>query len=162
MTFRARPLFNVSRTPLTIIFGLALVASAASAQGAKPTGKAPAKSAKAATASVAGAQPLLAGLWSGTATVPLPDSTIVVPVFYTFTDTPAGIAGTAMVPGQGSGPISHVVRSGTSLRFRVDVKEGALEHDAKFNADGSIDGMVNLNNQPLARFRILPKKSVKP
>lgn len=104
----------------------------------------------------------IAGTWTGTATVPMPDSAIVVPVFYTFAEGPGGITGTAMVPGQGAGPISNVVRDGAAIRFRVTVKQGdkqgLLDHDGKLGADGAIEGMVNLDSKPVAKFRILPKK----
>ena len=102
--------------------------------------------------------PALVGTWSGTATVPLKDSTIVVPVIYTFTQTGTVIGGMAMVPGQGQGPISNVVRDGATLQFRVTAPEGKLlEHDGKFGADGAIEGMVNLDKMPLAKFRIVQK-----
>lgn len=115
-------------------------------------------SAKSAKSTVAAKSPNLVGAWSGTATVPLPDSVIVVPVFYTFTQTGTVFAGTAMVPGQGSGPISNVVRSGKQIRFRVTAPEGKLlEHDGAFGADGSIEGMVNLDKQPIAKFKINPR-----
>ena len=104
----------------------------------------------------------LAGTWSGMATVPLPDTTIVIPVFYTFIESAAGVGGTAMIPGQGSGPISNVVRTGAGIRFRVTVtqpeKTSFLEHDAKLGADGSIEGMVNLDNKPVAKFKVTPAK----
>jgi len=105
--------------------------------------------------------PALVGTWSGTATVPLKDSTIVVPVIYTFTQTGTVIGGMAMVPGQGQGPISNVVRDGATLQFRVTAPEGKLlEHDGKFTADGAIEGMVNLDKMPLAKFRIVQKPPV--
>ena len=114
--------------------------------GAKPAAKA------------AAAAPSLVGTWSGTATVPLKDSTIVVPVIYNFTQTGTAIGGMAMVPGQGQGPISNVVRDGARLQFRVTAPEGKLlEHDGKFAADGSIEGMVNLDNLPIAKFKISQK-----
>lgn len=122
--------------------------------------------------------PALVGSWQGTASVPLKDSTITVPVFYTFTQSGATIAGTAAVPGQGSGPISNVVVSGKSVKFRVTAtalptkpvpgkpappaptpKE--LEHDGAFTADGAIEGFVNLDKQPIAKFRIVPKPATK-
>ena len=106
--------------------------------------------------------PVLVGGWSGTATVPLPDSVIVVPVLYTFTQAGTMIAGQAMVPGQGTGPISNVVVTGKQVRFRVTAPEGKrLEHDGKFGADGSIEGMVNMDNQPIAKFKIAPRKDSK-
>ena len=106
--------------------------------------------------------PVLIGGWSGTATVPLPDSVIVVPVLYTFTQSGTTIAGQAMVPGQGTGPISNVVLTGKQVRFRVTAPEGRLlEHDGKFGADGSIEGMVNMDNQPIAKFKIAPRKDSK-
>jgi hypothetical protein len=115
-----------------------------------------------AAAKKAPAAPSIAGTWTGTATVPLADSAIVVPVFYTFAEGPGGITGTAMVPGQGTGPISNVVRDGAAIRFRVTVKQadkvGLLDHDGKLGADGAIEGMVNLDNKPVAKFRISPKK----
>ena len=118
--------------------------------GAQTSAKAPAKTASAA--------PSLVGTWSGTATVPLKDSTIVVPVIYTFTKTGDAIGGMAMVPGQGQGPISNVVRDGAKLQFRVTAPEGRLlEHDGKFGADGSIEGMVNLDKLPIAKFKIVQK-----
>ncbi len=108
-------------------------------------------------------EPALVGIWSGSATVPLGDSTIVVPVTYTFTQTGTSVAGTAMVPGQGSGPIGNVVRDGSRLRFRVTAPEGKLlEHDGQFSGDGVIEGMVNMNNQPVAKFRITPRKAAAP
>ena len=107
--------------------------------------------------------PVLIGGWSGTATVPLPDSVIVVPVLYTFTQSGTTVAGQAMVPGQGTGPISNVVLTGKQVRFRVTAPEGRLlEHDGKFGADGSIEGMVNMDNQPIAKFKIAPRKDSKP
>ena len=63
-----------------------------------------------------------------------------------------------MVPGQGTGPISNVVRDGQRVQFRVTAPEGRLlEHDGKFTADGAIEGMVQLDNQPVAKFRIVMK-----
>ena len=68
-----------------------------------------------------------------------------------------------MVPGQGTGPISHVVLSGKQVRFRVTAPEGKLlEHDGTFGADGSIEGMVNLDKQPIAKFKITPRPSAPP
>lgn len=104
--------------------------------------------------------PAIVGAWTGTATVPLGDSTIVVPVTYTFTQAGTTVAGTAMVPGQGSGPIGNVVREGQRLRFRVTAPEGKLlEHDGKFTTDGTIEGMVNMDNAPVAKFRIAPRRT---
>ena len=109
------------------------------------------------------ATPALVGPWMGKATVPLPDSAIVVPVFYTFTETNGAIGGTATVPGQGSGPISNVVRTGSRVQFRVTAPENKLlEHDGTFGADGSIDGMVNLDKQPVAKFHIVPNPAAQP
>jgi hypothetical protein len=117
------------------------------------------KSVKAAAAAASSA---LLGGWSGTATVPLPDSVIVVPVLYTFTQSGTTISGQAMVPGQGTGPISNVVLTGKQVRFRVTAPEGRLlEHDGTFGADGSIEGMVNMDKQPIAKFRIAPRKDSK-
>jgi hypothetical protein len=113
------------------------------------------------------AQKPIAGTWVGTATVQMPDTALTVPVFYTFVDSPNGVTGTAMVPGQGNGPISNVVRSGDSIRFRVTVKQmtkegvektALLEHDAKMAPDGAIEGMVNFENKPVAKIRILQNK----
>ena len=106
----------------------------------------------------AAAAPNMVGTWTGTATVPLKDSTIVVPVIYNFTQSAGTIGGMAMVPGQGQGPISNVVRDGAKVQFRVTAPEGRLlEHDGKFGADGAIEGMVNLDKLPIAKFRIVPK-----
>lgn len=109
---------------------------------------------KAKSAAKATATPLV-GTWVGTATVPLPDSAIVVPVTYTFTQAGTVIGGMAMVPGQGAGPITNVVRDGANLKFRVTAPENRLlEHDVKIGADGTIEGMVNLNNQPIAKIKV--------
>ena len=63
-----------------------------------------------------------------------------------------------MVPGQGSGPISNFVQTGSRIQFRVTAPEGKLlEHDGTLGADGSIEGMVNLDNAPIAKFKIAPK-----
>lgn len=122
------------------------------------------------------AAPSLAGKWAGTASVPLGDSTITVPVFYTFEQTASGIGGTASVPGQGSGPISAVSVTGTKVRFTVVATPlpskpmpgkpapppptpRTLEHDGAFTADGAIEGFVNLDKQPVAKFRIAPSKT---
>ena len=103
--------------------------------------------------------PSIVGTWVGTATVPLKDSAIVVPVVYTFTQDGEAIGGTAMVPGQGAGPISDVVRAGSQLTFRVTAPEGkVLEHEGALVADGAIEGMVKLDKQPVAKFRITPKR----
>lgn len=102
-------------------------------------------------------QPKLVGTWTGTASIPLPDSALVLPVTYTFTQDASGITGTAFVPGQGTGPISNVVREGSKIRFRVTSPQGILEHDATFGADGTMEGMVNLNNAPVAKFKVALK-----
>ncbi len=131
-----------------------LVASAplAAQRSAKPSAKSKAKQ------PVQVVAPSLIGTWMGTATVPLPDSVITVPVLYTFVQNANMIGGTAFVPGQGSGAVSNVVRAGARIRFRVSAPEGRmLDHDGMFAADGSIEGMVNLNNQPIAKFKIRPK-----
>ncbi len=129
--------------PLIAVIALLVSSAAASAQP---------------SASRPSTQPSLVGTWSGTATIPLPDSSIVLPVTYTFTQGASGVAGTAFVPGQGTGPISNVVRDGVKIRFRVETVQGKLEHDATFGADGSMEGMVNLNNAPVAKFKVSIKK----
>lgn len=117
----------------------------------------PVANAKAATKTVA--PPALAGTWSGTASVPLGDSTLVVPVTYTFAAAGATPAGMAVVPGQGSGPISNVQRDGARLRFRVTAPEGRLlDHEGTVGANEVIEGFVNLDNKPVAKFRIAPVK----
>lgn len=137
----------------TIAFG----ATSIEAQGKTSPPRAGAKE-RAATKGSAAA-PAIVGTWSGTATVPLKDSSLVVPVIYTFTQTGSTIGGTATVPGQGAGPISDVTRDGGQLRWRVTAPEGRiLEHDGAFTPDGAIEGMVNLDKQPVARFRIVPRK----
>lgn len=99
----------------------------------------------------------ISGSYVGTATVQLGDSAIVVPVSYVFIGTAPAIAGTAMVPGQGTGSISHVTRDGGRLRFRVTAGEGKLlEHDGTIAANGSVEGFVNLDGKPVAKFRIAP------
>jgi hypothetical protein len=137
---------------LVTIVALALGAAPLAAQGTR------AKGAKGKAAPVS-TSPSLVGTWSGTATVPLKDSSIVVPVVYTFSQAGAEIGGVAMVPGQGTGPISGVVRSGSQVSFRVTAPEGrVLEHEGVLGADGAIDGMVRLDAKPVAKFRITPKK----
>jgi hypothetical protein len=99
----------------------------------------------------------IAGSYAGTATVQLGDSTIVVPVSYVFTGNAPAISGTAMVPGQGTGTISNVLRNGPRLRFRVTAGEGKLlEHDGTVGANGTIEGFVNLDGLPVAKFRVAP------
>jgi hypothetical protein len=100
------------------------------------------------------AAPSLIGTWTGTATIPLADSAMVVPVSYTFTQGQGTIGGTATVPGQQSGPITAVVRDSSKVTFRVTVPQGALEHEAKFAADGSLEGSVSLNNLRLATIKL--------
>jgi hypothetical protein len=113
----------------------------------------------------------LVGTWVGSVTVPFGDSSIVAPVTYTFVAAPGGLGGTAMVPGQGSGTISNVVRTGTQVQFRVTVAAATaaaagataagpklLEHDGKVGTDGALEGLVNLAGQPVAKFKITPKK----
>ena len=105
------------------------------------------------------AAPSVVGAWAGTATVPLKDSTLVVPVMYTFTESSGTIGGMAMVPGQGSGAISNFVRDGAHVQFRVTAPEGKLlEHDGTVGSDGAIEGMVNLDKLPIAKFRITQKQ----
>lgn len=110
-------------------------------------------------ATAVAAAPSIVGAWAGTATVPLKDSTIVVPVLYNFTESAGTIGGMAMVPGQGQGPISNFVRTGTHVQFRVTAPEGKLlEHDGKVGTDGAIEGLVNLDKLPIAKFRITQKQ----
>ncbi|BAH38060.1 MAG TPA: hypothetical protein DGD08_06430 [Gemmatimonas aurantiaca] len=109
----------------------------------------------------------LLGAWSGTATIPLGDSTIVVPVTYNFTQTNGALGGVAMVPGQGAGPIAKVVKDGNRLRFVVTAPENRLlEHDGTLSGASAaarvIEGMVNLDNKPIAKFRITPAKPAAP
>jgi len=123
-----------------------------------PSGAAGAQQ-RAAKAPAAAPSPALVGLWSGTATVQIGDSTITVPVNYTFTQAGSAVAGTAMVPGQGAGPIGNVVRDGKRLRFRVTAPEGRqLEHDGAFVGDDAIEGIVTLDSLPVAKFRIAAKR----
>jgi hypothetical protein len=154
-TPRFMPRFGPCSRAYAAVGGLLALATLApvtvTAQGAAKSARAP-----------NGPAPLV-GTWTGTATVPLPDSSIVVPVIYTFTQTGSAIGGTAIVPGQGSGTISNVARDGTRLQFRVTAPEGRLlEHDGKVGADGSIEGVVNMDNQPLAKFKISPKPAARP
>ena len=154
---RAMPT-RLTAGPAVVVVALLALLSAARPLVAVPLA-AQSKSVKAAVPPAPSA-PVLVGGWSGTATVPLPDSTLVVPVLYTFTQSGSTIAGQARVPGQGTGPISNVVRTGKQVRFRVTAPEGKLlEHDGAFGADGSIEGMVNLDNQPIAKFKIMPRKA---
>jgi hypothetical protein len=142
---------------------LAVVVGIAALAGVQPLAAQPSSKPSAKKSSAAASAPSVIGSWSGKATVPLPDSAIVVPVFYTFTEIAGAIGGTAMVPGQGTGPISNVVRTGNRVQFRVTAPENRLlEHDGTFTADGAIEGMVQLNKQPVATFRILPKPAAKP
>ncbi len=149
------PIFFARKTTrYALLFSIvaALGAHSAHAQPAAKTKK-----------STAPATPSILGGWVGKATVPLPDSTIIVPVLYNFVQTGGSIGGTALVPGQGSGPISNVVLNGTHVQFRVTAPEGKLlEHDGTFNADGTIEGMVNLDNAPIAKFKIAPKPPASP
>lgn len=137
---------------LVTIVALTLGAAPLAAQGTR------AKGGKSKGAPVS-TSPSIVGTWSGTATVPLKDSSIVVPVVYTFSQAGSAVEGMAMVPGQGTGPISGVVRSGSQISFRVTAPEGrVLEHEGVLGADGAIDGMVRLDAKPVAKFRITPKK----
>ncbi len=145
---------------MTVQFSLVFrVVGAASIVGgmlAAPLGAQSRPKAKKAAAAVA--TPSMVGMWAGTATVPLKDSSIVVPVMYTFTQSAGTIGGMAVVPGQGSGAISKVVQKGMHVQFRVTAPEGKLlEHDGTVGADGAIEGMVNLDKQPVAKFRITQK-----
>ncbi len=145
--------------PVLLAAACLLPVAPLSAQGGRPLASTKAASKEASRA----AAPALAGTWSGTATVPLGDSTIVVPVTYTFAATGATPAGMAMVPGQGSGPISNVQRDGSRVRFQVTAPEGRLlDHDGAMGANSVIEGFVNLDNKPVARFRIAPAKAAPP
>ena len=146
---------HACRNSLTLIIALG-ISSASSLSAQSKAKSTPASKAAATPTAVA---PTLVGAWVGTASVPLKDSTIVVPVFYTFTQTGTAVGGTAMVPGQGSGPIANVVQTGTHIAFRVTAPEGKLlEHDGAFTKDGGIEGMVSLDKLPIAKFKIAPKK----
>lgn len=146
------------------VTGVIAMAGVAGAQSAKPVSKSPspagkyAKSARAEKSTVKS----IAGQWAGTVTVKLGDSTIVAPVFYTFVDSAGATGGSAMVPGQGMGPISNYVRTGDAIRFRVTAKQAEklrlLEHGGTLGADGALEGMVTLESKPVAKFRIAPKK----
>ena len=155
---------NLKFTPMNKFLSRSISLSATAAIALVPAAGMPTaahaqatKAAKTTQASAVAKQPKLVGTWTGTATVPLADSSIVVPVTYTFTESAAGIAGTAMVPGQGMGPISNVVRDGSQVKFRVTVEKNILEHDGKIASDGTFEGMVNMNNLPVAKFKIKAK-----
>jgi hypothetical protein len=132
---------------LALIFGGALPALAQ--RGAAPPPPQPQPS-PATPATLA----LLVGSWSGTATIPLKDSSIVVPVTYTFTREGSAISGSAFVPGQGTGPIAALKHDSSSVRFTVIAPQGALEHQGTVLRDGAIEGMINLDKLPVAKFRI--------
>jgi len=143
-----------------LVSPVTISAQSARSGGAKPgapkTGATKATSTKPGAAGAAALQ----GSWNGTATVQLGDSTLTVPVLYAFTTTNGTTTGTATVPGQGSGPISNVVREGTRVRFRVTAPEGRLlEHDGQMGAEQVIEGMVFMDQKPLAKFRITPAKT---
>jgi hypothetical protein len=134
--------------PYGVALGLLALRPLASAQA---QAKAPAAGKEQAAAGA------ISGSYAGTATVPLGDSTLVVPVSYQFSGSAPAITGMAIVPGQGTGAISNVVRDGKKLRFRVTAAENRmLEHDGIIAADGSIEGFVNLENKPVAKFKIAP------
>lgn len=138
-------------------FALVLLAATAAPLAAQSATKKPASASMSGKA-VTKVAPL-SGTWVGTASVPLGDSSIVVPVTYSFTGSGATIGGMAMVPGQGSGPISNVVQDGARVQFRVTAPEARLlDHDGRVGADGSIEGMVNMNNLPVAKFKIAAKR----
>jgi hypothetical protein len=156
---------------------LAIASTLASATLALPLSSLAAQGSKAAAAPAA--IPSLVGSWAGTASVPLKDSSLTVPVLYTFTQSGTSIGGNALVPGQGAGPISHVVVDGKKVRFRVTASATPaaaqpgkpapapaapkeLEHEGAFTADGAIEGFVNLDKQPVAKFRIMPNRNVAP
>ncbi|HEY0931176.1 MAG TPA: hypothetical protein VGE27_14745 [Gemmatimonas sp.] len=142
----------------TLLATIVVVAPRSSEAQAKAPTKSQAKIAGSATK--AGDASALLGAWSGTATIPLGDSTIVVPVTYNFTQTNGALGGVAMVPGQGSGPIGKVVTEGQRVRFVVTAPENRLlEHDGTLSAARVIEGMVNLDNKPIAKFRITPAKA---
>lgn len=158
MTSSTRSFRRVAAAIAVSATGLFAMAGVAGAQTSKPASKA-ARTGKSA------AQPpvrVLAGQWAGTVTVKLGDSTIVAPVFYTFVDSAGATTGTAMVPGQGTGPISNYARTGDTIRFRVTAKQAEklrlLEHQGTLDAGGALEGMVTLDNKPVAKFRIAPKK----
>ena len=156
---RAMPT-RITAGPAVVVVALLALLSAARPLVAVPLAAQSKPKNNRATPVTAGAA--LIGGWTGTATVPLPDSVIVVPVLYTFTQSGTTIAGQALVPGQGTGPISNVVLTGKQVRFRVTAPEGRrLEHDGTFGADGSIEGLVNMDNQPIAKFKISPRKDSK-
>ncbi len=109
----------------------------------------------------------LIGSWNGTASIPLGDSTVNVPIVYTFTSANGSISGTATVPGMGTGKISNIVPNGSRISFRLTVpasiaaSAGAtgqgdrqLDHEGTLSADGTIDGMINYDAKPVAKFRI--------
>jgi hypothetical protein len=49
------------------------------------------------------------------------------------------------------------------VQFRVTAPEGKLlEHDGKLGADGAIEGLVNLDKLPVAKFRIVAKAGATP
>lgn len=140
--------------PLAVAMTAMFLCGAARAEAQK-SGPAAQRTGKAATP----APVALDGAWSGMATVQFGDSTITVPVMYTFVTTNGATGGTATVPGQGSGQISNVVREGTRVRFRVSAPEGrVLEHDGQVG-DQQIEGMVSMDQKPLAKFRIAPARS---
>ncbi len=113
----------------------------------------------------------LVGSWTGTASIPFGDSTITVPVTYNFVASGSSVSGTAMVPGQGTGKISNVSRKGSEIRFRVTVTAATvaaaganvsgdrhLDHEGVIDADGKIEGRVNMDSKPLALFKIVQRK----
>lgn len=140
---------------IAALVGLAGTAAPAFAQG--PAG---------APAAKGHSRAALAGAWAGTVSVQIGDSTINAPVMYTFVDNAGATSGTAMVPGQGTGPVSNVVRDGANVKFRVTAKRmeqgkevpRLLEHVGTIGSDGAMNGVVTMDGKLVAKFRIAPKK----
>jgi type IV secretory pathway TrbL component len=159
-TRRSVVLTMVRSSRMLLALALLVTPSLAGAQSTRAGGAKPGAGKAAGAKSGGAGLAALQGSWNGTATVQLGDSAITVPVLYAFTTTNGATTGTATVPGQGSGPISNVLREGTRIRFRVTAPEGRLlEHDGQMSAEQVIEGMVFMDQKPLAKFRITPAKT---
>lgn len=146
---------NMKNTPRTVILATILLAFSALPVRAQ----AQAKSSSPAAAK-SDTTPLI-GTWMGLVTVSINDTTLQVPVSYTFTQTSSGIAGTAVVPGQGQGAINSVEREGSRVRFRVTVTTNdatrQLHHEGTLNGT-TFEGAVHMDAQLVAKFKLSPAR----
>ncbi len=96
------------------------------------------------------------GTWTGT--VDLLDGSQSIPAEYRFTKTGEQLGGTATATGQGTGDMSAVSQTGDKVHWTVVLPQGVFVHDGTLKTTGTLEGVILLEDLPVASFKLQRQK----